>query len=183
VIYVGTFSKSLVPALRSGYLVAPRSLRDALLGARQLADGYGPPAEQVALARFISDGLLGRHLRRAHKAYAERRTLLLDGLERLLPGLDMVPSAAGLHVTALFRDPGVDDVAVVAAAAERGVAVEALSTYAAGEPVRGLVFGYGALRTDAVTPGLERLARLLGSGTATRPRPAPRRPGGAGTGR
>jgi GntR family transcriptional regulator/MocR family aminotransferase len=173
VIYVGTFSKSLIPALRSGYLVAPRSLRDALLGARQLADGYGAPAEQVALARFISDGLLGRHLRRAHKAYAERRALVLDGIGRLLPQLEVVPSAAGLHVTALFRGPA-DDTGVVAAAAEAGVAVEALSSYAAGLPVPGLVFGYGATRTVAVTPGLELLARLLGRGTATPPRPARR---------
>lgn len=173
VIYVGTFSKSLVPALRAGYLVAPRSLRDALLGARQLADGYGAPAEQVALARFVSDGLLGRHLRRARQAYAERRALLLDGIAGLLPRLDVVPSAAGLHVTATFRDR-VDDAAVVAAAAAEGVAVEALSSYAAGRPVSGLVFGYGATRTDAVTPGLERLARLLGSGPATRSRRARR---------
>lgn len=173
VIYVGTFSKSLVPALRSGYLVAPRSLRDALLGARQLADGYGAPAEQVALARFISDGLLGRHLRRAHKAYAERRALLLDGIARLLPQLEVVPSAAGLHVTTVFREPA-DDGAVVAAAAERGVAVEALSSYATGASVPGLVFGYGATRTEAVTPGLRLLAPLLGRGTATPPRRARR---------
>jgi GntR family transcriptional regulator/MocR family aminotransferase len=170
---VGTFSKSLIPALRSGYLVAPRSLRDALLGARQLADGYGAPAEQVALARFISDGLLARHLRRAHKAYAERRALVLDGIARLLPQLEVVPSAAGLHVTTVFREP-IDDGAVVAAAAEQGVVVEALSSYAAGAPVSGLVFGYGATRTEAVTPGLRRLARLLGPGTATPPRRARR---------
>ncbi|HEU5037817.1 MAG TPA: PLP-dependent aminotransferase family protein [Nocardioides sp.] len=178
VVYVGTFSKSLIPALRAGYLVAPRSLRDALLGARQLADGYGAPAEQVALARFVSDGLLGRHLRRAHKAYAERRRLVLDGIARLLPELEVVPSAAGLHVTATFREPAddlpIDDGAVVAAAAAQGVAVEALSSYAVAAPVSGLVFGYGATRTAAVTPGLERLARLLASGTATRRRPPPR---------
>ncbi len=169
VVYVGTFSKSLIPALRSGYLVPPRSLREALLGARQLADGYGAPAEQVALARFVSDGMLGRHLRRAHKAYAERRELVLDGIARLLPQLEVVPSAAGLHVTAVFGVP-TDDLAVAVAAAEQGVAVEALSSYAIGEPLSGLVFGYGATATPTITPGLERLAQLLGSGTATRPR-------------
>ncbi|WP_036569971.1 MocR-like pyridoxine biosynthesis transcription factor PdxR [Nocardioides sp. URHA0032] len=168
VVYVGTFSKSLIPALRSGYLVAPRSLRDALLGARQLADGYGAPAEQVALARFVADGMLGRHLRRALRAYAERRELVLDGIARLLPQLEVVPSAAGLHVAALFTTP-VDDAAVAATALEHGIAVEALSSYAVSAPVSGLVFGYGATATQAVTPGLERLARLLGTGPATRP--------------
>lgn len=169
VIYVGTFSKSLVPALRSGYLVAPASLREALRGARQLADGYGAPAEQVALARFVSDGLLGRHLRRARGVYAERRQLLLDGLSRL-PGLEVVPSAAGLHVCATFADARVDDAALVTAAAEQGLAIEALSSYAAG-PVAppGLVLGYGATVTASIRPGLERLARLLASGPSTRP--------------
>lgn len=169
VIYVGTFSKSLVPALRSGYLVAPASLRDALRGARQLADGYGAPAEQVALARFVSDGLLGRHLRRARGVYAERRALVLDGVARL-PGLEVVPSAAGLHICATFAERGVDDAAVVAAAAEEGLAVEALSSYAVGaDAPAGLVLGYGATVTASIAPGLARLARLLGSGPSRRP--------------
>ena len=175
VAYVGTFSKSLLPALRSGYLVAPASLREALLGARQLADGYGAPAEQVALARFVSDGMLARHLRRARTVYAERRELVLDGIERLLGDrLEVVPSAAGLHVTATFRDATIDDAAIVAAALQHGVAIEALSSYSAGEPVSGLVFGYGAAVTAAITPGLELLARLLASGRATPPRPSRR---------
>jgi GntR family transcriptional regulator/MocR family aminotransferase len=163
VIYVGTFSKSLVPALRAGYLVAPESLRDALLGARQLADGYGAPAEQVALARFVSDGLFGRHVRRARTTYGERRELVLAGIHGPLAGhLRLVPCAAGLHVTATFADPEVDDAAVVAAALGVGVAVEALSSYAIGPDVPpGLVFGYGAAVTGSITPGLRSLARLL----------------------
>lgn len=166
VIYVGTFSKSLIPGLRSGYLVAPSSLREALCGARQLADGYGAQAEQVALARFVADGLLGRHLRRARGVYAERRELLLDGLARL-PGVDVVPSAAGLHVTATFRDRRTDDAALVAEALAEGVAVEALSSYAAGgDGPGGLVLGYGAAVTASIAPGLERLARLLASGSS-----------------
>ncbi|WP_395692500.1 PLP-dependent aminotransferase family protein [Nocardioides sp.] len=160
VVYLGTFSKSLLPALRAGYLVAPRSLRDALVGARQLADGFGAPHEQVALARFVADGQLARHLRRARGVYAERRELVLAGIARV-PALEVVPSAAGLHVAATFRGP-VDEAAVVAAALAEGVAVEALSSYAVEERVTGLVVGYGAAATASVTPGLERLARLLG---------------------
>ncbi|GCD88265.1 PLP-dependent aminotransferase family protein [Nocardioides sp. LS1] len=163
VIYVGTFSKSLVPALRAGYLVAPPTLREALRGARQLADGYGSLPEQAALARFISDGMLARHLRRARAVYAERRDLVLEGLAtHLADHLEVVPSAAGLHVAALFRDPTVDDVALVADAAAQGVAVEALSAYGHdGCGPSGLVLGYGAAETRTVTPGLLALARLL----------------------
>jgi GntR family transcriptional regulator/MocR family aminotransferase len=162
VIYVGTFSKSLVPALRAGYLVAPPTLRDALRGARQLADGYGNVPEQAALARFIADGMLGRHLRRARAVYAERRERMLAGLVERLDGvLDPVPAVAGLHVAARFRDPAADDLAVTAAAREQGIAFDALSGYARGDCRPGLVLGYGAAETASITPGLERLAALL----------------------
>ncbi|ABL81201.1 MULTISPECIES: PLP-dependent aminotransferase family protein [unclassified Nocardioides] len=182
VVYVGTFSKSLLPALRAGYLVAPEPLREALLGARQLADGHGGPAEQAALAHFVADGLLARHLRRARATYAERRELVRSGLERLLADrLEVVPSAAGLHVAATFRDAEVDDAAVAEAALAAGVAVEPLSAYAVGPDVPpGLVLGYGAAGTATIRPGLERLARLVAS-TPSRP-PRPRRPGAAAAG-
>jgi GntR family transcriptional regulator/MocR family aminotransferase len=160
VIYVGTFSKSLLPALRAGYLVAPPTLLPALCGARQLADGYGPVAEQVALARFLSDGLFARHLRRARGVYGERRALVVDALDGgLARYLARVPSAAGLHVAALLRDPTVSEPHVVASAATEGVVVEALSAYGGSRP--GLVFGYGAAETSSITPGLQRLRRVL----------------------
>jgi GntR family transcriptional regulator / MocR family aminotransferase len=170
VLYLGTWSKSLVPALRSGYLVAPESLRDALRAARQLADGYGDPALEAALARFISDGLLGAHLRRARAAYLERRQLLRAELDRLLGDrLELVPSAAGLHLTAVFTDPAVDDRAVVAAVARDGVALDALTAYAVGPGRRsGLVLGYGALQPESITPGLELLARRVERAASSR---------------
>lgn len=164
VIYVGTFSKSLVPALRAGYLVAPPGLRDALRAARQLADGYGAPAEQAALARFLSDGLFARHLKRARATYAERRALVIETVTALMgERVRLVDSAAGLHVAALLVDRcAVDDAAVATAAAAEGVAVEALSAYSlSGRGPRGFVLGYGAVRTEAIRPGLLRLARLL----------------------
>ena len=170
VIYVGTYSKSLLPALRAGYLIAPESLRDALRAARQLSDGYGDLAAEAALARLISDGILAAHVRRARTAYAERRELRRTELDRVLGDhLRVVPSAAGLHLTAVFADRTVDDRALVAAARADGVAVDALTAYSlAGDGRPGLVLGYGALRPASVTPGLALLARRVGQRATSR---------------
>jgi GntR family transcriptional regulator / MocR family aminotransferase len=170
VLYLGTYSKALVPALRAGYVVAPESLRDALLAARQLADGYGDPATEAALARFISDGLYAAHVKRARTAYAARRDLLRTELDRQLgDALAVVPSAAGLHLTAVLRDPGIDDIALEEACRTDGVALDALSAYAVGPGGRpGLVLGYGALRQESIRPGLARVARQLGRRATSR---------------
>jgi GntR family transcriptional regulator/MocR family aminotransferase len=166
VIYVGTVSKSLVPSLRAGYLVAPPTLLPALRGARQLADGYGQVAEQAALAHFMADGMFARHLRRARQVYGERRALVIDALDSgLARHLQRVPSAAGLHVAALLRDQAVSEAEVVASAAREGVAVEGLSSY--GGSQQGIVLGYGAAETSSITPGLERLRRILARESAT----------------
>jgi GntR family transcriptional regulator / MocR family aminotransferase len=159
VIYVGTFSKSLLPSLRTGYLVAPPTLLDALLAAKQLTDGFGSPQSQAALARFLEEGLLARHVRRAAKVYAERRALVLDALAGL--PVEVVASSAGLHLTALAGSaglpPGLTDRARAA-----GIAVETLAQHRL-EPGRdGLVVGYGAAVTDTIRPGLARLAGIAG---------------------
>jgi GntR family transcriptional regulator/MocR family aminotransferase len=161
VVYAGTFSKTLLPGLRLGYVVVPPSLREAVRAARQLADGQGPVATQAALARFMDEGQLARHIRRTAKVYARRRSALLAGLGgALAPYLEAVPSAAGLHVCALLRS---GDGATATAVAERarvaGVAVETLGRYATapGGPA-GLVLGYGAVDAADVPAALELLA-------------------------
>ncbi|MBA2956670.1 aminotransferase class I/II-fold pyridoxal phosphate-dependent enzyme [Nocardioides sp. MAH-18] len=161
VLYLGTYSKTLVPALRLGYLVVPPSLRDALLAARQLADGYGDPAVEAALAAFLSDGHFAAHVRRARALYGERRALLREELGRVLGDqVRLVPSAAGLHLTVTCH-PSVDDAGVVRAAWAHGVALDALSAYAVAQDGPGLVLGYGALDPASIRPGLEVLARSL----------------------
>ncbi|HEV6955130.1 MAG TPA: PLP-dependent aminotransferase family protein [Promicromonospora sp.] len=160
VLYVGTFSKSLLPGLRAGYLVAPHSLRDALLAARQLTDGHGAVHVQGALARLIDDGLLARHVRRAGARYAERHEILLDALTDL--PVEPVPSAAGLHVAAYLR-PGapLDSRALVARALRRSVALESLASFATGPHRDGIVLGIGGAVTTAIRPGVRVLESLL----------------------
>ncbi|MET9300739.1 PLP-dependent aminotransferase family protein [Micromonospora aurantiaca] len=162
VVYVGTFSKTLLPMLRLGFLVAPASLRPALLSARQLTDWHGDHTTQAALARFIDSGELARHIRKATRVYAERRDLIDAALRSDLAGwLDPVPSTAGLHLCARLRpEAGVDLPAVVARAAESGVTVREIADYQAGPPgPAGLVLGYGAVATADVPEGLRLLAR------------------------
>ena len=161
VVYVGSFSKVMLPALRLGFLIAPASLQDALRRAKALTDWHGEPATQAALARFIDDGLLARHVRKAAREYAVRRQGILDALHRDFGAwLRPVTSAAGLHVSAR-QAPGVriapDE--VVRRAEALGVLLRPLSYFCAGVPDSdGLVLGYGAIPTSRIGEGLQRLA-------------------------
>ncbi|MET0424470.1 MAG: PLP-dependent aminotransferase family protein, partial [Actinoplanes sp.] len=157
VLYVGTFSKSMLPSVRTGFTLVPPGLRDAVVAARQAGDGYGQPAMQAALARFIEDGLLARHVRRAGKAYAARHARIVEVLSGL-PGLTLVPSAAGLHVTALSDGP---TGRVVADARARGVGVEDLARYQESSIAAGFVFGFGAIDPARLDEGLAIFADAL----------------------
>ncbi len=172
VLYVGTFSKSMLPTVRTGFVLMPPSLRAALVAARQLSDGYGQVAVQAALARFIDEGQLARHVRRATKAYADRHARIVAALAAHAgDALDVVPSAAGLHVTALLRGGGAGRAGrVVAAAAGRGVALDDLAMYAVGDVHRdgyawsvqsGFVFGFGAVDPARIGDGMAIFAEEL----------------------
>jgi GntR family transcriptional regulator/MocR family aminotransferase len=158
VIYVGTFSKSLLPALRLGYLVAPPSLHGALAQAKFLTDWHSSLPSQAALAQFIDEGLFARHVRRMRTEYESRQEAILDALA----GDDVMtplPSAAGMHVTVLLPQTApVDTLPVARKAWAAEVALHPLSDFYAGAPPRaGLVLGYGAIERDRITDGLARL--------------------------
>jgi GntR family transcriptional regulator/MocR family aminotransferase len=161
VLYVGTFSKTMLPMVRTGFALLPPGLRDAVVAARQLSDGFGPVAVQAALARFIDEGQMARHVRRAGKAYGNRRSRILSELTAQ-PSLRVLPSAAGLHVTAVLRDGTAADAARISAAAvNAGAAVEDLGRYSVSSRMAGFVFGFGAIDPGLLDEGLAVFARLL----------------------
>jgi len=130
VFYVGTFSKSLFPALRLGFVAVPEWARDAIVAAKRVADWHSPALPQLALASFIAEGHLVRHVRRMRKIYRKRRATLETALAvHTAEWLTPVPSAAGLHLSAWFKG-SIDEAKLQAACAANGVGVERISTYA-----------------------------------------------------
>jgi GntR family transcriptional regulator/MocR family aminotransferase len=158
VIYVGTFSKTLLPALRLGFVVAPPSLHAALHRAKRLTDWHTSVPAQATLARFIDTGEFARHLRRVGAVYRQRHDLLRQALARdLAEHLEAVPSNAGLHVAALSRTASAGRIATVAErAAALGVQVQELARFAvsARPPAIGLLLGYGLIPAADIGPGL-----------------------------
>ena len=159
VFYVGTFSKSLFPAIRVGFIVAPSWARPALVAARQVVEGPHSVVSQEALADFIVEGHLTRHVRKMRRVYAERRGTLLEGLAQM-SWLEPVPSAAGLHVAAFTRG-GLDADALQARAREQGVGIRSIRSFYAGRGGRGgLAFGLGPISQREIEMALPILRRL-----------------------
>ncbi len=168
VFYVGTFSKSLFPALRKGFIVAPRPARDALIAVKHSTDSHCDAVAQAVLAAFIRDGHLARHVRRMRPIYAERRDALLEGLRRELGAwLQPIPSEAGLHLAARIRDPE-RAAAIVSAVHRHTPGAQSIADYAMDAPERpAITFGYGVIDADAIPAALSRLRRALARGSRT----------------
>jgi len=164
VVYVGSFSKVMLPTLRLGFLVAPEPLWRALRKAKWVTDWHSALPMQSALARFIDDGQLARHLRRMRRIYAERHHHLQSALHTAFDGvLKPLPSLAGLHLSVVSADPAFDDTGMAERAGRLGVSLLPLSYHAVdSEPrVAGLILGYGALPIDRLDEALALLARCL----------------------
>jgi GntR family transcriptional regulator/MocR family aminotransferase len=169
VIYVGTFSKVMFPALRLGYVVAPPDLVSAFAGALDAAGIFSSPLYQTVLTDFIQEGHLARHIRRMRMLYMERRKALVSALSTQLgSALEVVGTDAGMHVVALLP-PGVDDVAISRRAAREGIAALPLSTCYIGPSQRGgLVLGYGGANSHQIRDGVRRLKISLSGVICTR---------------
>jgi GntR family transcriptional regulator/MocR family aminotransferase len=162
VIYVGTFSKVLFPALRLGYMVAPADLVDALIAAHMSTDIHAHILEQAALAEFIQAGHLDRHVRRMRVTYAERQAVLVEAVKQHLAGfLDVEPSGSGLHLVGWLPD-GLNDRLVSREAAEYGVDVWPLSLHCIDPaPSSAILLGYAGMTPAEIRAGVETLAMLL----------------------
>jgi GntR family transcriptional regulator / MocR family aminotransferase len=157
VVYVGTFSKTLFPALRLGFMVVPAQLASAIALTVGEISRRGRVADQIALADFIDSGMYSRHLRRMRKLYSERREALLEAIERHLRGVVTVSGGAGgMHLTVRLDAPLSDaDVAKIALA--RSIIVPPVSGYCLPAPdeqrYNGFVLGYAGVPADR-TDGL-----------------------------
>lgn len=158
VIYVGTFSKVMFPALRVGYLVIPKDLVPAFCAARDAADVFSATLYQSVLADFIREGHFARHIRRMRMLYMEQRKALVRAI-RLQIGdkVEVVGDAAGMHLV-MMLPPGMSDVVVSKRAAQRGISATPLSTCYLRPPARGgLILGYGGTNPRQIQDGVAKL--------------------------
>ena len=166
VLYVGTFSKTLHPGLRLGFVVLPPALLTAFAAARALADRHAPGEAQAVLARFIAEGHLLRHLNRMRELYPQRQQRLIDTLARASGGrVRLAPSDQGMHLL-LEAPPGTDDAALSNRALRAGVVLAPLSRYAIESPRRGWLFGYAGFDDDALARAAQRVGPLLAGARA-----------------
>jgi GntR family transcriptional regulator/MocR family aminotransferase len=178
VLYCGTFSKTMFPGLRIGFLVAPAGLAPHLAVMRAQSSAAGRAAEQLALAEFLRSGEFALHLRRMRRLYRQRRDALADALERHLGTRAIVEGAsAGMHLALRLAADGAADVDIVRRARERGLFVNALSTHAlpGGPSCNGLLLGYAQVPAERMDDLVRRLTDVIL--TPARPdRPANRFP-------
>ena len=162
VIYAGSASKTLAPALRIGWLVVPPSLLPAVIHEKLLADRGTARIEQHALADFLTRGELDRHLRRMRTRYRDRRDALVDALTQALPEATVLGAAAGLHVTVQL--PASDnEPAIRAQAHDRRIELETMSDYrptSRGHPPT-LLLGYAQMPEPTIRAGVHELAKAI----------------------
>ena len=170
VIYVGSFSKTIFPALRLGFLIVPADLRDAVVWARRALDIHPPGMDQAVLADFIGDGHFERHLRRMRADYRARLEALGTAAARHCRGaLQLRPVTTGLHTVADLK--GIDDRVVFREAMTRGVEAMPLSAYRLERRKRsasGLVLGFGGVRPELFDEAMKKLAAAIQAARRTK---------------
>jgi GntR family transcriptional regulator/MocR family aminotransferase len=184
VIYVGTFSKVLCPAMRLAYMVVPPGLAASIGALKFLIDYHTPTFEQEVLADFLVEGHFERHLRRCRRRNAARRDALLDAAARDLGDrVEIVGASAGVHAVMWLRQYHHSQIAAIAdEARQHGVGLYPVTPYYMRPPARaGLLLGYACLDEDDISRGIAVLARSLDKvrPAASRRRPRSARPNAA----
>jgi GntR family transcriptional regulator/MocR family aminotransferase len=162
VIYAGSVSKALAPALRLGWLLCPPELIDEITEVKRAEDLGSAVLEQHALATLIASGAYDRHLRRARPRYRRRRNALLAALRQHVPEIELRGIAAGIHVVAMLPDR-IDEKQLINAAADRSVGLHGMSTYRFSLESRppALVLGYGSLTEHAIGQAIASISDLI----------------------
>ncbi|HSA57250.1 MAG TPA: PLP-dependent aminotransferase family protein [Gemmatimonadaceae bacterium] len=178
VLYAGTFSKVMFPALRLGYLVVPEPLIDAFAAARHVADYHSPYLEQAAMADFMTAGHFERHIRRMRAIYQNRQAVLAQAAEReLAEHLRVERADAGM--TLIAWPTRHDDITVAQAAQRAGIDLLALTPFTLERPLPpGVLLGYAGVNEEDLRVGVTRLAavfRTLDEAGARRPERGPSR--------
>ncbi|MFT4255376.1 MAG: PLP-dependent aminotransferase family protein [Pseudoxanthomonas sp.] len=162
VFYVGTFSKSLFPAIDTGFVVAPAWAREVLLAVKRMGDSHAPGPLQETLAAFIREGHLAGHVRRMTPIYAQRRGALLEALAGgLRRWFEPIPSQAGLHLSARVA-AGTDMRTLVEALRRHAPGAQTMAEYALQpDAPAAVVFGYAVIDAEEIAASLRRLAWAL----------------------
>ena len=173
VIYVGTFSRILLPSIRLGYLILPEDLVAPVVAIRSLTDRHPPPIEQLLIAEFMLNGHFSTHVRRMRKLYADRQSTLVGALHDEFGGiLDIQPAGAGMHIIA-WLPAGWDDRALAGHAADHGVTLRPASPFYFRRPPRsGILLGHAGVTSGQLRQGIKQLGKAL---SAYRPIGSPRR--------
>jgi GntR family transcriptional regulator / MocR family aminotransferase len=156
----------MLPTIRLGFIVTPTSLRAAVHRAKQLTDWHTPMPLQVALAQFIESGEFSRHVHKMRGVYGARREIIIETVKRQFGDyLEVVPSIAGLHITAVAREISAEEIKVIVEkASEAGVEVQELAPLTVAPSSRaGILLGYGAIPTADIGEGLRRLRSCFSS--------------------
>lgn len=160
VIYVGTFSKALFPALRLGYVVVPDQLVDELWRMRQLVDRASDFVQQAVVSDFIEQGHFARHIRRMRTLYEERRDALLGCAAILDDYVDFGPANSGIHVLAKLRSDE-SDVDIARHTVSHDVEVRPVSVTCIEADLQGFLLGYAAFKPPEIRAAAQRFARTL----------------------
>jgi GntR family transcriptional regulator/MocR family aminotransferase len=166
VIYVGTFSKTLMPALRIGYMVLPNKLLRKIENIKYVADLHSPNFEQIALAKFIEIGLFDRHINKMRRLYLKKRNYLIQCLKKEFGERVTITGAqAGMHFVATFKDVTFDK-DFMDKIGEKNIEITAMNKHyildnSASRIDNALIFGYGNTKTEQMENGIRLLADII----------------------